>query len=837
MPAEGTAAIWYVSRDGNQFGPVSFADLEKLYRTGRVVPNDHVWSPHLGEWKRAAEILEAFPSAARPPAPPKNALNQADRLVSPLRNGTHDDEPTQARASKVGSGIGRIIKVALGALFIVAAIVGIWQFIVKGSPSDQLAGTITAPARTAGDADDCFSSKSASCFVNQAIALVVSDSQSSQNNYYLKAFLRVARSSTDDETFFAFARNTLVSLSNNPSMQSVDNARLSQVLFVTGVPSLMESAVTLNPSLNERLKADTSYQCEVQQALLKKGRYIELPAKFQEYFALSKGGQCSAWAAALKEIESPQILRALLSIAPNPYDKAEVAKRILAVESDRAAAIAIVRENIKPGEYSYLEKAPALRNEPLASAWELRFFDNEVFLNEMLNFANGRFPASATSTRFRMSPEDRKEFLRLLSTTKFEKARPYAEQVTTTLQAIANLDGMKDLATTSCKNPYSDFCAVRIGIVCELAGGDQEKAIGEFLAARVNDAFLAEKGPDKPGTSNIGDLVAIFCPKVALEVASSSVLHASVRRAFVISAARKTADAGSFDRAYKMIEELEPSPDSSKYYALIGTLLAEVRAKGASVLQARNSLVKAVEKDSPGRLLASLLDEPLLVKDVALRIDVVRYFMGNDINFVINFVTWEKVGSGLNLKQKHDLISSTISMKSSPERLEDYQTAVARACRYAIDIDDAANLPLCLNLLPNSVAARAGFLVALADRYSSSGQPWKLYKPIQIPLAPKTEANSKPAPAASAARSIEGKWVVSSGGDKATMEFISGGTFLMSHNSEVLTGRWEALPENRFVLRGEGLAALNGSKVCNYRFESNDLVISGCFLAVRAQRL
>lgn len=845
MTTQGTEAIWYVFHGGNQFGPISYPDLKKLYSTGRIAPNAYVWSPQREEWTLATEVLGPPSVAVRPPPPPQKSVHKSDGEPTSIGSGVAVDiEPTQTHPIKTGlAGIWSrgIVRFAGPSLLIFTVAVGIWHFLSKGGVSSEVTSVSSASSRSGDKANECISEKSASCLLNSALTLFAADKSIQddrfETRYLFQEFLRIARSSTDDQTFFSFARNTLLSLSNNPSAQPADNAQLADILFRTDIPSLKESAGILNPNLSEKLTNDSGYQCAVQRNLLKKRRFIELPAKFQEYYALTKGQQCLNWYETLQDIDSLPILRAFLSIAPKPSDKKEVAKRILTLESDKATAIALIHDHINLGEYSYLEKSPALRNEPLASVWEMRFFDSDIFLHEMLYFVRDRSSVNETTTMFDMNPDDRKEFLRLLSTAKFEKAKPFAEQVAATLRSISDLDGLKALATTSCKDAYSDFCAAQIGLACRLISTDQQKSFGEFVAARMNDAFLGEKSQDKPGTSSIGDSLAVFCPNsVVLTAASTSVLLADNRNTFALRAARDEASAGRFDHAYKMIGDIEPSLNSLKYYnTAIDILHSEFRSKGIPVLQARSPLIKAIEHEFPGRLLVQLLDDPLLVKDASFRINTVRFFMTNDINFVRNFVTWEKIGSGLTTSQRHDLITSALSM-IGPEKVKEDPTALERVCGYVIDIDDASNLPRCLDLLPNT-KARIHFFVLLADHYSHLKQAWTLYKPVQPPPPLKQEVHSKSASTSGAAQSIEGKWVLSSGRDKATVEFINSGTFLMTFNSEVSAGRWEALPDNRFVLRGDGLAALSGTKVCNYHFDGGDLVITDCPLTGRAHRL
>ena len=66
IPAD---AEWYVSRNGQQLGPMSKAQLDEMNTTGKLEPSDHVWTAQLGEWKPASAVLQ-FTRATPPPPPP-----------------------------------------------------------------------------------------------------------------------------------------------------------------------------------------------------------------------------------------------------------------------------------------------------------------------------------------------------------------------------------------------------------------------------------------------------------------------------------------------------------------------------------------------------------------------------------------------------------------------------------------------------------------------------------------------------------------------------------------------------------------------------------------------
>lgn len=65
---------WYISRNGKQVGPISRAQLDELHQSGKLAPNDDVWSASLGDWKPASTLF-TFARSAAPPPPPRRDLS------------------------------------------------------------------------------------------------------------------------------------------------------------------------------------------------------------------------------------------------------------------------------------------------------------------------------------------------------------------------------------------------------------------------------------------------------------------------------------------------------------------------------------------------------------------------------------------------------------------------------------------------------------------------------------------------------------------------------------------------------------------------------------------
>jgi hypothetical protein len=76
-----TGTEWYVSRNGQQLGPMSKAQLDEMHQTGKLEPSDHVWAAELGDWKLASAVLQ-FARATPPPPPPPARFGES-RPVAP----------------------------------------------------------------------------------------------------------------------------------------------------------------------------------------------------------------------------------------------------------------------------------------------------------------------------------------------------------------------------------------------------------------------------------------------------------------------------------------------------------------------------------------------------------------------------------------------------------------------------------------------------------------------------------------------------------------------------------------------------------------------------------
>jgi GYF domain 2 len=70
---------WYwAPHNGGQRGPLTYHEVLELYRRGELGPDDHLWSAKLGEWKRAASVLDQTSTNEAVHEPP--VLNSEEHL-------------------------------------------------------------------------------------------------------------------------------------------------------------------------------------------------------------------------------------------------------------------------------------------------------------------------------------------------------------------------------------------------------------------------------------------------------------------------------------------------------------------------------------------------------------------------------------------------------------------------------------------------------------------------------------------------------------------------------------------------------------------------------------
>lgn len=103
MSAPASSTQWYLAREGQQFGPISDAELAKFIELGHLQPNDLLWREGFPDWRPAMVVFpprtqtpQRSAAAPRTAGSPANRQSQfPDRLEVPSA-----DNPPRAPASR-----------------------------------------------------------------------------------------------------------------------------------------------------------------------------------------------------------------------------------------------------------------------------------------------------------------------------------------------------------------------------------------------------------------------------------------------------------------------------------------------------------------------------------------------------------------------------------------------------------------------------------------------------------------------------------------------------------------------------------------------------------------
>lgn len=98
MSQADQAPEWYLARDGQQHGPISAAEMEKIIELGYLLPTDLVWRQGFDEWKPAAEAFPKKAETPTPPAPPR-APAQSPATSAPAPSSARPSDSTSAAPS------------------------------------------------------------------------------------------------------------------------------------------------------------------------------------------------------------------------------------------------------------------------------------------------------------------------------------------------------------------------------------------------------------------------------------------------------------------------------------------------------------------------------------------------------------------------------------------------------------------------------------------------------------------------------------------------------------------------------------------------------------------
>jgi hypothetical protein len=91
MSPPGSQAQWYLARDGQQFGPISDAELGKFIELGHLQPTDLLWREGFPDWRPALVVF-----------PPQNQKDQrgpagAGPAAGPVAQPSQRRQPSRAR--------------------------------------------------------------------------------------------------------------------------------------------------------------------------------------------------------------------------------------------------------------------------------------------------------------------------------------------------------------------------------------------------------------------------------------------------------------------------------------------------------------------------------------------------------------------------------------------------------------------------------------------------------------------------------------------------------------------------------------------------------------------
>jgi hypothetical protein len=87
---------WFLARDGQQHGPISAAEMNKIIELGYLLPNDLVWRQGFSDWQPASTVFPPKPSAETPPAAAP-ASPPASTARTATASGTAPESDTKAQ--------------------------------------------------------------------------------------------------------------------------------------------------------------------------------------------------------------------------------------------------------------------------------------------------------------------------------------------------------------------------------------------------------------------------------------------------------------------------------------------------------------------------------------------------------------------------------------------------------------------------------------------------------------------------------------------------------------------------------------------------------------------
>lgn len=92
MSPPGSQSQWYLARDGQQFGPISDAELGKFIELGHLQPTDLLWREGFPDWRPA---LVVFPPQAQ--TDPRSAATGRPASSGPVTQPSQREKPARTR--------------------------------------------------------------------------------------------------------------------------------------------------------------------------------------------------------------------------------------------------------------------------------------------------------------------------------------------------------------------------------------------------------------------------------------------------------------------------------------------------------------------------------------------------------------------------------------------------------------------------------------------------------------------------------------------------------------------------------------------------------------------
>lgn len=111
MSPPGSQTQWYLARDGQQFGPISDAELGKFIELGHLQPNDLLWREGFPDWRPALVVFPPQnqadprgPVTGRPAAGPAPQPSQRAQTARTRPLATEPDDDEDERGKRRGFG-------------------------------------------------------------------------------------------------------------------------------------------------------------------------------------------------------------------------------------------------------------------------------------------------------------------------------------------------------------------------------------------------------------------------------------------------------------------------------------------------------------------------------------------------------------------------------------------------------------------------------------------------------------------------------------------------------------------------------------------------------------